>query len=277
MARLVSWLLNIVYLAIIAVASPLIVWQSFRTGKYREGFREKLLGLVPRRVGDATCVWIHAVSVGEVNLLATMLRELRAAHPDWQFVVSTTSRTGYELACKKYADLTVFYCPLDFSWAVRTAMRRMRPTLLVLAELELWPNLISAAKEHGARVAIINGRLSDHSFPGYRRIRPLVASMLRQIDLIAAQNEESADRFLALGAPARRGSCHRLAQIRRRANRSAESAYAGTARTRRHLRPTTSSSSPAARRSRKSRLRLICFDGCRPPSAIATDPRASAP
>ena len=120
-ARLISWLLNVVYLAMIAVASPLIVWQSLRTGKYREGFREKLLGLVPRREGNATCVWIHAVSVGEVNLLATLLRELRAAHPDWQFVVSTTSRTGYRLARKKYADLTVFYCPLDFSWAVRDA------------------------------------------------------------------------------------------------------------------------------------------------------------
>ncbi len=200
MARLISWLLNVVYLTIITVASPLIIWQSFRTGKYREGYREKLLGLVPRRDGNATCVWIHAVSVGEVNLVAILLRELRAAHPDWQFVVSTTSRTGYELARKKYADLSVFYCPLDFSWAVRNAMRRINPTILVLAELELWPNLIKAAKDHGARVAIINGRMSDHSFPGYRRIRPLVARVLRQIDLIATQNNESADRFRTLGA-----------------------------------------------------------------------------
>jgi 3-deoxy-D-manno-octulosonic-acid transferase len=203
-ARLFSWLLNLVYLAVILVASPLIVWQAFRTGKYREGFREKLLGLVPRREGDAACVWIHAVSVGEVNLVATLIRELRSLHGDWQFVVSTTSRTGYELARTKYAELTVFYCPLDFSWAVRRAMRRIRPTLLVLAELELWPNLIAAAKEYGARIAIINGRVSDHSFPSYRRIRPLMASVLRKIDLIAAQNEESAHRFRALGAPADR-------------------------------------------------------------------------
>ena len=90
--RLISWLLNVIYLAIIAVCSPLIIWQALRTGKYREGYREKLLGLVPRREGNATCVWIHAVSVGEVNLIAILLRELRAAHPDWQFVVSTTAR-----------------------------------------------------------------------------------------------------------------------------------------------------------------------------------------
>jgi 3-deoxy-D-manno-octulosonic-acid transferase len=197
-------LLNVVYLAVIAVCSPLIVWQSLRTGKYREGFREKLLGLVPRREGNATCVWVHAVSVGEVNLISVLLRELRVAHSDWQFVVSTTSRTGYELARKKYAELSVFYCPLDFSWAVRNAMRRVRPTILVLAELELWPNLIKAAKDHGARVAITNGRMSDNSFPGYRRVRPLVAGVLRQIDVIAAQNDESADRFRALGASANR-------------------------------------------------------------------------
>jgi 3-deoxy-D-manno-octulosonic-acid transferase len=200
MARLISWLLNFVYAALIAVASPFIVWQAYRHGKYREGFQEKLLGLVPRREGNATCVWMHAVSVGEVNLIATLLRELRAAHTDWQIVVSTTSRTGYELAKKKYADLTVFYCPLDLSWAVRNAMRRIRPSLLVLAELELWPNLIAIAKQQGTKVAIVNGRLSDHSFPGYRRARSFVARMLRQIDLIAVQSDETASRFSTLGA-----------------------------------------------------------------------------
>jgi 3-deoxy-D-manno-octulosonic-acid transferase len=202
--RIFSWFLNLTYIAVLVVFSPLIVWQAFRTGKYREGYAEKLLGLVPRREGEGGCVWIHAVSVGEVNLMATTITQLRATNPERQIVVSTTSRTGFELARKKYADLTVFYCPLDFSWAVRNAMRRVRPTLLVLAELELWPNLILAAKRQGTRVAIINGRMSDHSFPGYRRIRPLVAALLERIDLIAAQNEESAERFRVLGAPAER-------------------------------------------------------------------------
>jgi 3-deoxy-D-manno-octulosonic-acid transferase len=199
--RLLAWLLSGIYLAALFFLAPLIIWQSLRTGKYRDGYREKLLGLVPRREGDAVCVWIHAVSVGEVNLAATLVTELRAAHPEWQLMISTTSRAGYELARKKYAALTVFYCPLDFSWAVRTAVRRVRPSLIVLAELELWPNLIAAAKEQGARVAIINGRLSDKSFPGYRRIRPLISHVLRQVDLIAAQNDESAGRFRELGSP----------------------------------------------------------------------------
>jgi 3-deoxy-D-manno-octulosonic-acid transferase len=204
MTRLAPWLLNVVYFTLLVVFGPLFIVRTIRTGKYRTGYREKIFGLVPRREGDAICVWLHAVSVGEVNLLSTLLAELRRTHDDWQFVVSTTSRAGYELARKKYVDLTVFYCPLDFSWAVRTAMRRVRPSLLVLAELELWPNLIAEAKEHGAGVAIINGRLSDHSFPRYRSIRPLVSRVLRQIDLIAAQNTESSERFRLLGAPADR-------------------------------------------------------------------------
>lgn len=201
MSYLVAWLLNLIYLAVLGTAAPWILWSAARTGKYREGLLAKFLGLVPRRDGNAPCVWIHAVSLGEVSLMASTIRELSALHPEWEIVVSTTSKTGYDLARKKYAHQTVFYCPLDFSWAVRRAMQRIRPSLLVLAELELWPNLVFAAKGQGAQVAIINGRLSDKSFPRYRRIRPLVAHVLRRIDLIAAQSEESAERFCQIGAP----------------------------------------------------------------------------
>ena len=188
----------------LAICAPLIAWVAFRTGKYRSGYREKLFGFVPRRKGSEICVWVHAVSVGEVNLMATLVALLRERHPDWHIVLSSTSRTGFELARKKYSDLAVFYCPLDFSWAVRAAMHRVRPTLLVLAELELWPNLIAVAKGQGVRVAIVNGRLSDKSYPRYRRIRLFVARVLRQIDLIAVQNDETAGRFRALGAPGNR-------------------------------------------------------------------------
>ena len=95
--------------------------------------------------------------------------------------------TGMALARKRYPDLSVFYAPLDFSWAVSAAMRRIRPHALVLAELELWPNLIAAARRHGARVAVVNGRLSEHSHRGYRWIRPL-AAWTRRIDLVAVRD-----------------------------------------------------------------------------------------
>jgi len=198
----VPYLLNLVYLLLILAAAPWLVYTAIRKGKYREGYAAKLLGRVPRRASEKTCVWLHAVSVGEVNLLAPLIREIERQRPDWECVISTTTMTGMALARKKYAHLTVFYCPLDFSWAVAAAMRRVRPDVLVLAELELWPNLIRAAGRFGARVAVINGRLSEHSFRGYRRIRPLVGRLMKQIDLVAVQDETYAERFRALGTPA---------------------------------------------------------------------------
>ncbi len=193
-------LLNLLYLLLILLSLPWLVYQSVRKGKYREGFAAKFLGRVPRRQSDRPCLWLHAVSVGEVNLIAPLVREIALRHPEWECVVSTTTMTGMEVAKKKYPGLVVFYCPLDFSWAVWAAMRRIRPDVLVLAELELWPNLIRAAKDFGARVAVINGRLSEHSFRGYRRIGPLVRRLLTRVDLVAAQDETYAERFRQLGA-----------------------------------------------------------------------------
>jgi 3-deoxy-D-manno-octulosonic-acid transferase len=196
----VPYLLNLIYLLLIVLSFPWLLWQSMRKGKYREGYAAKFLGRVPQRTSNKTCLWLHAVSVGEVNLLVPLLKAIEQERPDWECVVSTTTATGMALAKKKYPQHTVFYCPLDFSWAVKAAMRRIRPDVLVLAELELWPNLIRAAKRHGAKVAVINGRLGEKSSRGYRRIRPLVAGLLRQIDLLAVQDETYAERFRALGA-----------------------------------------------------------------------------
>ncbi|MEO1497277.1 MAG: 3-deoxy-D-manno-octulosonic acid transferase [Planctomycetota bacterium] len=203
--RSLVWLLNVAYACALLVASPWIAWQAWRTGKYRDGWAAKLRGHAPRREGERFCVWLHAVSVGEVNLLGVLIAELRERHPDWELCVSTTTKTGHELATKKYAaEHTVFYCPLDFTWATDEAMRRVRPDLLLLAELELWPNLIAAAKRHGARVAIVNGRLSDGSLRGYRRLRPLVRRVLAMVDRVAAQDDATAGRFIELGAPPER-------------------------------------------------------------------------
>jgi 3-deoxy-D-manno-octulosonic-acid transferase len=195
-----AWLLNLAYLLLLAFASPWLVWQAWRTGKYREGWGAKLWGRVPVRSGDTPCLWLHAVSVGEVNLLAPLIQRWERLHPEWEIVISTTTRTGFELASKRYAPRTVFYCPLDFTWAVNSALRNIRPTLLVLTELELWPNLIRAAHVRGVKVAIVNGRLSEKSFRGYRRLAWLVDPTLARVDTVAVQNEEYAQRFLALGA-----------------------------------------------------------------------------
>jgi 3-deoxy-D-manno-octulosonic-acid transferase len=195
-----GFVLNVVYLGAILAAFPWLLYQRIRHGKYRDGWSAKFWGQIPRRSGDRPCIWLHAVSVGEVNVLEPILKRWERLHPEWDCVISTTTQTGYQLACKKYGPRTVFYCPLDFTWAVERAVQRIRPSLLVLAELELWPNLIFAVRKHGAKVAVINGRLGDRSFRGYTSIRPLVHRLLSRVGLIAVQNEDYAQRFLALGA-----------------------------------------------------------------------------
>ena len=194
------WLLNVVYACAIAAAAPYLAYQRIRWGKYRTGWSEKLFGRVPERSPAAERVWFHAVSVGEVLLLRGLIAEYRNRRPDVEIVLSTTTVTGFDVAKKQYPDLVICYCPLDFSWAVKRAIARLKPTALVLAELELWPNLILAASKAGVRLAITNGRLSEKSFRGYRKLKPLVATLLRKFEAIGVQNEEYAARFRALGA-----------------------------------------------------------------------------
>ncbi len=196
-----TWLLDAAYLLLLVLASPWLLARAIRQGKYRQALGQRLLGRVPKRSAPQPAVWFHGVSVGEINALVGIVEYVRDRRPELPCVVSTTTRTGYELACRKFAGLHVFYMPLDFSWAVQQALARLQPALLVLAELELWPNLITLAHRAGTRVAVVNGRLSERSFRGYRRLRPLVSRWLEQVDLVAAQNEEYAGRFRALGAP----------------------------------------------------------------------------
>jgi 3-deoxy-D-manno-octulosonic-acid transferase len=199
------YLLNLIYLLLIVLAGPWLVWSAWRKGKYRRGWAEKFLGRVPSSPDDGRpCVWLHAVSVGEVNLLPGLVRAIERQYPTWRCVISTTTRTGMDLARRRFPGHTVFHCPLDFTWSTAAAMRRVRPDLLVLAELELWPNLIRAAQRHGARVAVINGRLSEGSFRGYRRVRWLLRAVFARLDLVAVQDATYAERFTAMGATAER-------------------------------------------------------------------------
>jgi 3-deoxy-D-manno-octulosonic-acid transferase len=115
-------------------------------------------------------------------------------------VISTTTDTGYAEAAKHFADLTVFYWPFDFSWAVRRALREVQPSLVVLAEGELWPNFLFEAKRMGVPVAVINGRMSPRSERNYRRFGPLTRKIMRCVTAFAAQTEEYAANYRALGA-----------------------------------------------------------------------------
>lgn len=198
------WILNLAYVVLLLVVSPVLLYRRYVHGKYCDGWGEKIWGRLPERDGSRPCLWLHAVSVGEVLQLRPLMTLLTAQRPGWDFVITTTTRTGLDVARKEFSQHTVCYCPLDFSWAVRNAISRLKPSAIVLVELELWPNLVLTASRLGIPLALINGRVSAKSFRGYLRIRPLVAWLLRCFDLLAAQNREYADRLLALGAPSER-------------------------------------------------------------------------
>lgn len=197
--------LNLVYCLLLTAVSPVLIYRRLVVGKYRDGWAEKLFGSLPVRDRPASGVeryWFHAVSVGEVLLLQSILPELRARSPHAEIILTTTTSTGRAVAREKFPDISVCYFPLDFSWAVQRALARIQPTQIVLVELELWPNFLMAARKRGVPVSLINGRLSDSSFRGYSRIRWLLGPLLQTFQLVAVQNETYAQRFIQLGATA---------------------------------------------------------------------------
>lgn len=185
---------------------PWWLFQLVRSKKYRAGLSERF-GFVPHRISPSTrdgSVWIHAVSVGEVLAVSNLVRELRAAIPERSIFVSTTTLAGQKLARELFGEGHVFFMPLDFAFAVRPYLKLLRPSLLVLAETEFWPNVLRLAKDRGARIAVVNGRISDRSFPRYRRFRRFFTPVLACIDLFLVQTREDARRLHKIGADSER-------------------------------------------------------------------------
>jgi 3-deoxy-D-manno-octulosonic-acid transferase len=194
---------NAIYIVALVLLFPWLVWRSLRTGRYRSGLAAKLLGcnsLPPRRAGQR--IWLHGVSVGEIQLLQPLMAQLRDALPDAEFVVSTTTDTGMDLAQKLYSQLPsthLIHFPFDFSWAVRRTLKNVDADLLVLGELEVWPNLMQIAHQIQLPVAVVNGRLSPKSFRGYQRLSWLTRPMFNKLSLVVAQTAEYAERFVECG------------------------------------------------------------------------------
>src|SRR6266849_5494312 len=189
------------------ISLPYWMFVKRRHGKYREGLGERL-GKVPSRLQGrpGPAIWVHAVSVGEVLAVGELVGELRRRFPRYRVVVSTTTATGQKLTKKRFGEESIFYFPLDFGFAIRPYLTTLRPQLIVIAETEFWPNFLRLACRSGARVAVVNARISDRSWPGYRRVRRIgiLASVLHNINLFLAQTEEDARRLLDIGAPAER-------------------------------------------------------------------------
>jgi 3-deoxy-D-manno-octulosonic-acid transferase len=204
---LLMFFYSLAWAAALAVGAPWWLWKMATTGKYRAGLAERL-GRVPRRLfsgGDSRrVIWLHAVSVGEVIAISGLVRELQAEAAGCRVVVSTTTRTGQQVARERFGSENVFYYPLDFALAVRAYLRRLRPQVLVLAETEFWPRMLRECRKAGVPVAVVNARISDRSYPRYLRLRRLWRRILRGVAMALAQSDQDAARLIAIGVPADR-------------------------------------------------------------------------
>ncbi len=185
---------------------PYWVLQMMRHGKYRAGLRQRF-GAVPPALavrGETPTIWIHAVSVGEVVASSAVITALQLKFPSHRVVVSTTTSTGQKLAAQRFGAENVFYFPLDFAFAIRPYLDALRPELVVVAETEFWPNFLRLAKRSGARIAVVNCRISDRSFPSYKRFRfwlpRLLENTLKSVDCFLAQTDEDRRRLIEIGA-----------------------------------------------------------------------------
>ncbi len=206
-SSLYSFLYSVALAAGMLVSLPYWLFQMARHGKYRRGFAERL-GRVPGRLvlpqENEAVIWVHAVSVGEVLAIAGLVEELQRRLPQHRILISTTTDTGQALARQRFGERNVFYFPMDFAFVIRPYLRSLKPRAVVIAETEFWPNFLRLAHDSGARVAVVNARISDRSWPSYRRFRWLLRKVLSNVDLFLAQTTEDVSRLEDIGANAER-------------------------------------------------------------------------
>lgn len=196
-AALTMALYQTLFLLVVVAYAPVAAWRALRDQRARLRLRQRM-GFVPPLAGDGALVWIHGVSVGEVKAASNFVAQLRRSRPDLRLLVSATTPNGHLVARQEYPDLPVVFYPLDFAGFPARALDRLRPLCVLLMELEIWPNFLQAARRRGVPVAVINGRISERTFRGYR----LARGLLPQLDLISrycVQDRAYQQRLLDLG------------------------------------------------------------------------------
>ena len=207
-------LYDLILLASSVVLVPYYLLRGLRYGKSRRGIRERLGRFAPDRLvplAGKRVFWVHAVSVGETRAAIPLVKALKQAYPDCAILLSNVTETGHAVAqTVREADLSIFF-PFDLSWVVRRVLRQIRPALLIIVETEIWPNFVRCGHALGIPVVLVNGRLSDRSFPRYLRIRSLMAPLLARFAAFCMQSDLDAERMRRLGAnPARVEVTHNL-------------------------------------------------------------------
>lgn len=169
--------------------------------KFRAGFFEKL-GLYKNHIEEKTTVF-HAVSVGETNAIADTVKIYRQKYPDRKIVITNTTKTGHDIACKIFKDIAdeITYFPFDFDFSVNSFFDKYNPEKIIIAETEIWPAFIYEANRRGIKVYIANGRISPHSYKGYKRFSFIFKRVLCLYEKIFMQTKADCQRIIDIGAP----------------------------------------------------------------------------
>jgi 3-deoxy-D-manno-octulosonic-acid transferase len=207
---------DIAYGLALGASAPFWLVKGAARRKVLKAVRERM-GRVPARESANPAVIIHAVSLGEMNATRGLAEQLRLLRPDLQLIISTTTETGYARALELYGKgsgfrvqgsaqtppLVIRY-PLDFTGAVNRVLDGLRPSAVVLMELEMWPNFLRQCAKRGIPVVVVNGRMTEPSFRKYKLVKPVVRGMMRRLAAVCVQDQPNAERFLRLGAPEER-------------------------------------------------------------------------
>jgi 3-deoxy-D-manno-octulosonic-acid transferase len=193
-------ILDIMYCLAILAASPVLLLRMVRHGRYRRDWSGRL-GKVPVRYGLQPVIWIHGVSLGEIGVARGLVAELHSQVPDFKIVISSTTDTGLAAARRLFAPAhEVFQWPMDFSWAVKRALNRLRPGLVILIEGEIWPNFLAECNRRNIPAVVVNGRMSPNKgYPRYKLLGKYAARLFNRLEAIGVQDQVYADKFIALG------------------------------------------------------------------------------
>ena len=215
---LVLLIYNLLLPFALLVLLPVSVLKMRRRGGYGAKFRQRFGFFDPTTAAQleavrGKCRWMHAVSVGEVNVARKLIRELLKTDPDLPVVLSVTTSTGYAVACEKApSSLTVIYSPVDLALVVGPVYARIKPRQFILVEAEVWPNLVRVMQRAEVPVVLVNARLSPGSEKRYRTFKWFVAPVFGMLDQVLVQEPEDVARWLAIGA--RPGAVHVTGSIK---------------------------------------------------------------
>ena len=191
-----------IYLTASVLGAPYILFKMLTSERHRSGLYQRF-GIVSERASKKPGIWIHGASVGEIITAKSIVDKIDREFPEWETFISTTTNTGYSVAKQNFSGKPIFYFPVDLSWITRKVLRRIRPSCIILIELEIWPNFLVSVYEENIPLIIVNGRISNKSFKAYRIISRISGafynSLTNKMNTYCARTELDAQRFRDLG------------------------------------------------------------------------------